>query len=104
MTGSPMPGSSGHEFNLSDFGLSDFESLAHRARGEQAPRVNVTGRVMAAIRRSSYRVERIDSPVLVFAGAALAAAALVAIWALPAWDSVHDPLVALFKPLSLVLE
>jgi hypothetical protein len=49
-------------------------------------------------------VARVDSPVLLFAGAALAAAALVAIWALPAWDAVDDPLVALFKPLSLVLE
>jgi hypothetical protein len=87
-----------------DAGLSAFERLAQRARGEQSPRVNVTGRVMAAIHRSSYRVARVDSPVLAFAGVALAAAALVAIWALPAWDSVHDPLVALFKPLSLVLE
>jgi hypothetical protein len=94
-----MTGSSDHKFDF-----SDFERLARRARGEPAPRVNVTGRVMAAIRRSSYRVARVDSPMLVFAGAALAAAALVAVWALPAWDSVHDPLVALFKPLSLVLE
>jgi RNA polymerase sigma-70 factor (ECF subfamily) len=79
-------------------------TLVHSLLVRLPPRVNVTGRVMAAIRRSSYRVARVDSPMLVFAGAALAAAALVAIWALPAWDSVHDPLVALFKPLSLVLE
>lgn len=84
--------------------LSDFERLAAAARREPFPHVNVTGQVLARIRRSGYPVARIDSPALVFAGAALAAAALVAIWALPAWDSVHDPLVALFKPLSLVLE
>jgi hypothetical protein len=84
--------------------LSDFERLARAARCERVPRVNVTKQVLARIRRSGYPVARVDSPVLLFAGAALAAAALVAIWALPAWDAVDDPLVALFKPLSLVLE
>lgn len=84
--------------------LSDFERLAHLARRERAPRVNVTGQVMAAIHRSRFRVARVDSPALVFAGVALAAAALVAIWAVPAWEAVQDPLVALFKPLSFALE
>jgi hypothetical protein len=78
--------------------------MAQLARRERAPRVNVTSQVMAAIHRSRYRVARVDSPVLVFAGVALAAAALVAIWAVPAWESVQDPLVALFRPLSFVLE
>lgn len=84
--------------------LSDFERLARAARSQRVPHVNVTKQVLARIRRSGYPIARVDSPALVFAGAALAAAALVAIWALPAWDAVHDPLVALFKPLSLVLE
>ncbi len=84
--------------------LSDFERLAQLARRERAPRVNVAGQVMAAVHRSRYRVARVDSPALVFAGVALAAAVMVAIWALPAWESVQDPLVALFKPFSLVLE
>ncbi|HVX62358.1 MAG TPA: hypothetical protein VHC19_17200 [Pirellulales bacterium] len=84
--------------------LTDFERLAQLARRERAPSVNVAGQVMAAIQRSRYRVSRVDSPALVFAGVALAAAALVAIWAVPAWESVQDPLVALFKPLSLALE
>lgn len=84
--------------------LSDFERLAALSRNERVPRMNVTKQVLARIRRSGYPVARVDSPVLLFAGAALAAAALVAIWALPAWDAVDDPLVALFKPLSLVLE
>ena len=84
--------------------LSDFARLARAARNESVPHINVTKQVLARIRRSGYPVARIDSPMLVFAGAALAAAALVAIWALPAWDDVHDPLVALFKPLSMVLE
>ena len=84
--------------------LADFERLALAAQDQSVPHVNVTKQVLARIRRSGYPAARVDSPVLVFAGAALAAAALVAIWALPAWDAVHDPLVALFKPLSLVLE
>jgi|SwirhisoilCB1_FD_contig_51_2004576_length_1421_multi_1_in_0_out_0_2 hypothetical protein len=84
--------------------LSEFQRMAQLARRERAPRVNVTSQVMAAIHRSRYRVARVDSPVLVFAGVALAAAALVAIWAVPAWESVQDPLVALFRPLSFVLE
>ncbi|HUY92082.1 MAG TPA: hypothetical protein VMV10_25295 [Pirellulales bacterium] len=84
--------------------LPNFERLALAARSQRVPQVNVTKQVLATIRRSGYPVVRVDSPVLVFAGAALAAAALVAIWAFPAWDAVHDPLVALFKPLSLVLE
>ena len=65
--------------------LSEFQRMAQLARRERVPRVNVTSQVMAAIHRSRYRVARVDSPVLVFAGVALAAAALVAIWAVPAF-------------------
>ncbi|HVC97312.1 MAG TPA: hypothetical protein VND64_26765 [Pirellulales bacterium] len=81
-----------------------FEKLAARARGEVAPRVDVAAQVLQSVRTRSCRASRIDAPLLLFAGAALAAAILLATFALPAWDSVHNPLVFQFKPLTLVMK
>jgi len=81
-----------------------FEKLASSARCEAAPRVDVAARVLQSVRVRSCRTSRIDAPLVLFAGAALVAAVLLAMFALPAWDSVHNPLMFQFKPLSLVMK
>jgi hypothetical protein len=81
-----------------------FEKLASSARGEVAPRVDVAAQVLQSVRERSCRTSRIDTPLVLFAGAALVAAVLLAMFALPAWDSVHDPLMFQFKPLTLVMK
>ena len=84
--------------------LEQFERWAAAARGERPPRVDVAERVRATVNRLAYQPAWYDSPWLLFAGASLAAAALVAAVALPAWESVQDPLVAFCRPLSNLLE
>ena len=70
-----------------------FERLAAAARRERAPRVDVTGQVMATVasfdrRPAIYAGLLADSPLLAFAGLSLAAAILVGMLAYPAWESV----------------
>ena len=88
--------------------LRDFERWASEARCESAPRIDVSARVAAtvseyAVRHLERRIAWFESPLL-FAGASLVAATLVAMLALPAWDSVQDPLVAFCRPFSNFLE
>jgi hypothetical protein len=89
--------------------LESFERLAEAARCERAPKIDVAAQVVATV--ESYRRRPVgyasllaDSPLLAFAGLSLAAAILVAMLALPAWESVQDPLVAFCKPLSAIFE
>lgn len=89
--------------------LKQFERLAAAARRECPPKVDVARQVVATVeswRRqpSVYGAWMADSPLLAFAGLSLAAAILVGILALPAWESVQDPLVAFCKPLSTIFE
>ena len=99
------------------FELGHFEKWAAAARAEQPPRIDVAERVRASVERLAhgpivyapgvYRGPRSawqESPLLMFAGASLVAAALVAAVALPAWESVQDPLVAFCRPFSNLLE
>lgn len=88
--------------------LNQFERLAKAARDERTPRIDVAARVAATVNmiereRAAYRAAG-NSPLLVFAGLSLAAAALVGILALPCWESLQDPLVAFCKPLSAIFE
>jgi hypothetical protein len=88
--------------------LQDFERWASEARREHAPRIDVSARVAATLsenvaRQLERRTAWFESPLL-FAGASLVAATLVAMLALPAWDSVQDPLVAFCRPFSNFLE
>lgn len=84
--------------------LEQFAGWAAAARGERPPRIDVAERVRATVNRLAYRPEWRDSPLLMFAGASLVAAALVAVVALPAWEAVQDPLVAFCRPFSNLLE
>lgn len=94
--------------------LTTFERLALAARRDRAPKIDVAGQVVTtveALRRrpvGGYSAASgtwlADSPLLAFAGLSLAAAVLVGMLALPAWESVQDPLVAFCKPLSAILE
>jgi hypothetical protein len=87
--------------------LKQFERMVEAARGERAPRIDVASRVLATVESYKYRPAAslwADSPLLAFAGFSLAAAALVAMLALPCWESVQDPLVAFCKPLSAIFE
>lgn len=89
--------------------LTQFERLAAAARRECPPKIDVARQVVATVeslRRqpSVYGGWMADSPLLAFAGLSLAAAVLVGMLALPAWESVQDPLVAFCKPLSAIFE
>jgi hypothetical protein len=89
--------------------LTNFERLAEAARHERAPKIDVAGQVVATVeafrrRPSGYASLLAESPLLAFAGLSLAAAILVGMLALPAWESVQDPLVAFCKPLSAIFE
>lgn len=102
--------------------LQQFERLAKAARAEPAPRIDVAARVVGTVQSLAgqsitgpcaegqslkYRSAAslwADSPLLAFAGFSLAAAVLVAFFALPCWESVQDPLVAFCKPLSAIFE
>jgi hypothetical protein len=81
-----------------------FEDLASQARREAAPRIDVTAHVLQTVRARPQRATRIDAPLLLFAGAALAAALLLTLFAMPAWDSMHDPLVYQLRSLTQVMK
>lgn len=83
---------------------TEFERLAAKARGQVAPRIDVTWRVLAAIHGRRQRSPAWDWPMVAFASGALAVATLVALLAYPAWTSLDDPMVTLFRPLSMVFE
>ena len=89
--------------------LTQFERLAAAARRECPPKIDVARQVVATVESwrqhpSVYGTWMADSPLLAFAGLSLAAAVLVGMLALPAWESVQDPLVAFCKPLSAIFE
>jgi hypothetical protein len=89
--------------------LTNFERLIDAARQERVPKIDVADQVMSTVasfgrRPVGYGALLADSPLLAFAGLSLAAAVLVGMLALPAWESVQDPLVAFCKPLSVIFE
>ena len=68
------------------------EQLAARARMEQPPQVDVTDRVMAAVRRGAEVAEFPTAPLAWVAGLGAAAALPIAIIAFGDWDVISDPL------------
>ncbi len=70
-----------------------FKSLVSRAMLERAPRVNVSGRVLYALR---YQEQSYDAPLARLAALALAPAAVMVIVSANLFLSISDPLESLF--------
>ncbi len=84
--------------------LQRFEHLAERARDEQAPAIDVSWRVLRAIRAPRPRFE-VYSPVLVAAaGLSLVAASAVAALVVQDWFAWTDPMSGLIQSFTLVLQ
>jgi hypothetical protein len=84
--------------------LEQFEHLARRARDEQAPALDVSRRVLRAIRLPQPRFE-VYSPVLAAAaGLSLVAASVVAALAVEYWLAWSDPISGLVQSFTLVLQ
>ena len=79
--------------------LERFQALAARARTEQVPSVDVTLRVLTRI-RNAERAGPVGWLLPLLTGLSAAAAAVVAILALDAWNVLTDPLAGIFSPLA----
>jgi hypothetical protein len=79
-----------------------FEELARRARGEPTAAMGVTARVLRTIRGRPAPAE-LDTPLLLTAGVALAAASVMAAVMVESYLVLADPLAGLLQPLSVVL-
>jgi hypothetical protein len=80
--------------------LEVLRKLSRAARGEEPPRVEVTAEVLRAIARGP---ERTDPLLLLFAGAAVATAAVFAVLGLQAWRLFSDPCGELLASLTMVM-
>ena len=78
----------------------DLERLSRRAREERVESVDVRGRVLAALAQPR-RAASPDRTLLAFAAASLAAAAAMAIIALPVFEALEEPLAGLFAGAGL---
>ncbi len=72
--------------------------LAARARADRPAPVDVRGPVLAAL--AQRRAPQRDRTLLLFAAGSLAAAALVALVALPELSALQDPLAGMFSALD----
>ena len=82
--------------------LKRFERLARRARRQPVPRVDVTARVLARLRRIEARRE-VNVPLLAFSGLSVLAASIVLAVAVQAWAPLLDPMAGLFSPLTMMM-
>lgn len=82
--------------------LQRFESLARRARGEKAPAVDVTAKVLGRIRQLETRRE-VDLPLVAVCGLSLLAASILVATAIQLWAPLLDPMAGLFSSLNLVV-
>ncbi|HEX5011373.1 MAG TPA: hypothetical protein VFY71_13345 [Planctomycetota bacterium] len=78
----------------------DLQRLAQRAREERVEGVDVRGRVLAELARAR-RPAPPDRALLAFAAASLAAAAAMAIFALPVFQALEEPLAGLFAGVGI---
>ncbi len=76
--------------------LERFDEWAAAARGREAPRVDVTSKVVRTIQRIQPRAA-VEKPVVAIAATALIAASIALIAAWQSWQLVHDPLVQWFN-------
>ena len=79
--------------------LERFQMLSAQARLEPVPRLDVTQRVLFEIRRAQ-RVGPANWILPALTGLSAAAAAIVAVLALDAWNVLNDPLAGIFNPLA----
>lgn len=80
-----------------------FRELAAAARSEPVPPLDVTARVLAALREP----DRPKEPWLAWlamTGASLASAGILLAWAVEGWVSLTDPLSVWFASLLVVLQ
>ena len=77
--------------------LKAIEKLVFKARSEQIPGFDVSGRVLAQIK---YRESEIISflPFDLFAGISVAAASIVAFFSVNVWHYITNPIINLFAP------
>lgn len=69
--------------------------LKEKAKRENAPEIDVVDRVMGIVRGREFESNGSVAPLVWVAGFSLALAAAVTVYALLAWDSFSDPLLAL---------
>ena len=70
-----------------------FRQLAERARLETPPRVDVANRVMAQLRSLTEENGAVVRPLAWVAAFSTATAVALALLALPAWQTLNDPVV-----------
>jgi hypothetical protein len=80
--------------------MEPFERLCSMAADEPAP-LDVADRVLAAIRAGRPRTDRVLWSGAVLAGAAAAAAAVLAV---QAWLGLQDPFAELVEPFLMVMQ
>jgi hypothetical protein len=82
-----------------------FESLVARARSEQAPRVDVAGRVIAFLASRQSRFEPVsDRPLMWLAALSSAVAVPVVVAAIFVYQAWTDPLLELTHAISWVMQ
>ena len=79
--------------------LERFQTLAQQARLEPAPSLDVTRRVLSRL-QSAERAGRVDWILPLLTGLSAAAAVVVAVLALDAWNVLASPVAGIFSPLA----
>lgn len=90
--------------------MDRFDALLRAADGDGPPPLDVSARVLGELRLRSTggaaagRFLAGEGPLALVTGLSFAAAAVVAVFALPAWRLEHNPLGALFEPIARMLQ
>jgi hypothetical protein len=83
--------------------LDRFSRLASRARAELPPPIEVTDRVLRAI-RCAPAASPAEAHLLLFAGLSVAAAVAIAACAIGALGPMCDPMSGFFSAMSMVMQ
>ena len=82
--------------------LERFEAAARCARSEPIPRLDVTARVLARIRRIEAS-RQVDMPLVAMSGLSVLAASIMLTITIRAWTPLLDPMAGLFSSLTMVV-
>ncbi len=99
----PMEGRKKAQNAATTVAMEGFEHLARRARSERAPALDVSWRVMRAIRAPQPRFEVNRSVLAAVAGLSLLAASVMFALAVEDWFAWTDPMSGLIQSFTLVL-